>query len=161
MKLFGTKIEKSEYKAYNYIVKEIRTSKYFLGIRISKTYETDKTLIPPITSIERNLATVGKVTLETGMRVIVRGNEPNALMIGKIDAFIRIGKNVGCDNDASPIVTDESDGKKYSTMGIIVPYSDVLMNELKDLKPIEQWNYLAHTHSQIKEKYGIKYKTFR
>ena len=157
-----TKIKEDEYQHINDIVKNVWTSKYFLGIRISHDCETTRTPIPPITEMVRKTATMGEVTIKTGMRVIVRGNEPDPLMICKITGFTNLGGKIGDgSSNAFPVIEDEADGKEYFSMGIVVPYSDELLEELKDLQPIEQWNYLTFSHGQIKEKYGIKYKTFR
>jgi len=87
---------------------------------------------------------IGDFTLEVGMRVIVRSNEPDPLMICKIVGFNTFGDKVG-GRGAFPEIVDEA---------------DVLVGELKDLEPIEQWNYLVGEHGQIKEKYGIEYRTF-
>lgn len=146
----------------DYNIKEVWTTKYFLGIRIYKTCEITKTTIPPITEITKKTATMGEVTIKTGMRVIVRGNEPDPLMICKVTVFTSLGGRIKHDpKNSFPVIEDEATGKEYFSMGIVIPYSDELLEELKDLKPIEQWNYLTFSHSQIKEKYGIKYKTFR
>ena len=161
MKLIKTKVETNEYEFMGDIIKEVWSSKYLFGIRLSKNCETIKTPIPPITEITKKTATMGEVTIKTGMRVIVRGNEPDPLMICKVTGFTTLGGKVGGGDSAFPVIEDEADGKEYFSMGIVVPYSDELFEELKDLQPIEQWNYLTFTHGQIKEKYGIKYKTFR
>lgn len=161
MKLFGTEITESEHRYIDDIIKDVWTKKYFLGFMVSRDCVTTKTKIPPITSIERKTATMGKITLETGMRVIVRSNEPDPLMISKIIGFNDFGGKVGGGGGAFPVIIDEAYGKEYTAMGIVLPYSEKLMNELKDLKPIEQWNYLVGEHGQIKEKYGIEYRTFK
>jgi len=158
MNIFKTKTSENEYQYLDEIIKEVWVSKYLFGIRVSKNCTTTKTPIPPITEIICNSATMGKVTIKIDMRVIVRSNEPGPLMIGKVKSFTTFGR---IKSDAIPIVEDELDSKEYLTMGVILPYSDSLLEELKDLKPIEQWNYLTFPHGQIKEKYGIKYKTFR
>lgn len=162
MKLIKTKVKTDEYQFMDDNIKEVWTFRYFLGIRISKSCETTKTPIPPVTEIKKKTATMGEVTIKTGMRVIVRGNEPDPLMICKVTGFTNLGGRIKNDpNNYFPVIEDEATGKEYFSMGIVVPYSDELFEELKDLKPIEQWNYLTFPNGQISEKYGIKYKTFR
>ena len=162
MSLIKTKINTDEYPFMDDMIKEVWTSKYLFGIRISHKCVTTKTPIPPVTSITKKTATMGEVTIEEGMRVIVRGNEPDPLMVCEVIGFTSLGGRIKNDpKNSFPVIRDEADGKEYFSMGIVVPYSDELMDELKDLKPIEQWNYLTFPHGQIKEKYGVKYKTFR
>lgn len=78
-------------------------------------------------------------TFNLGDRVICRSNECDPLWDGHIVEF--------WDNDGKWITAipqvKNKDGKIFGVMGVIKPYSEELLNELKDLKPLEQWNYLV------------------
>jgi hypothetical protein len=161
VKLIKTKITEHEARVYDEIVKETTRTKYFLGIKISKETTRTKTPIPPITSIKRKNHRFGEIELEVGMRVINRSNEPDDLMVCEIIGFDDCGGKVAGGGGAFPLIRDEKTGEEYMTMGVVLPYTDELMSELEDLRPIEQWNYLVYPHAQIKEKYGIKYRTFK
>jgi hypothetical protein len=81
----------------------------------------------------------GEYTLHLGDKVICRSNEADPLMVGNIVEF---WDNEGKWGDSCiPQVRDINDGKIWGVMGVIRPYSDKLMEDLKDLKPLEQWNY--------------------
>lgn len=159
MKLIKTKVETNEYQYLDDIVKEVWTSKYLFGFRLSKNCETVKTPIPTVTEIKRDTHRFGEVTLKKGMKVISRSNEPDPLMVGEIVRFETLN-NKYKGNDAFPIFRDYKDDKEYISMTILMPYSDELFKKLKELEPIEQYNYLVYPHGQLKEKYGIKYRTF-
>lgn len=160
MKIFEKKVEESEYQYMNDIIKEVCTKKYFLGFLVSKKIKSTSEEIPPVTEIKRNTHRFGEITLKKGMKVLSRSNEPDPLMIGEIIGFETLNGKYNCD-DAFPIVRDYKDGKEYISMTILIPYSDELFNKLEGLEPIEQYNYLIFPHGQIKEKYGVKYRTFK
>jgi hypothetical protein len=90
-----------------------------------------------------------------GTKVIVRSNEPEPLMVGFIKEYV--GKD---DRRKIPIVIDAITGEEFWCFGIVRPYSKELYHTLNTMVSIEQYNYLAHRHSQIETKYGISYKTY-
>ena len=115
----------------------------------------------PYTEMENNDGELIKI----GSRVIVRSNEPDPLMIGTVIEFYDNEgkwrtKGVNPWGHSIVNVEDEATGKIFGCMGVIRLYNEQLLEELKDLKPIEQWNYLVHPYAQLKGKYGTEYKTF-
>ena len=95
-----------------------------------------------------------------GDRVIVRRNEPDPLMIGKLVRVELVSKG----KCPMPIVQDEKDGKEYLCFSLIKPYDVNLFAKLSEMQSIEQYNYLLARNNccdnQIKEKYRVKYNTF-
>lgn len=91
-----------------------------------------------------------------GERVIIVDNEETPYFIATIAGY----KEVGRMGNVLPLIKD-GDGIKYLCMSIIRPFNEELTNILDTLSPIEQWNYLAHDHSQLKEKNGIDQRTFK
>lgn len=74
-----------------------------------------------------------------GKRVIVRSNEDAPLIIGKV---VRYETFDGKAFKPLPIVVSEADKKEYICMGIVVEYSNELFNQLENMNPKEQWNFL-------------------
>lgn len=109
--------------------------------------------VKEITSIKQD-----GYTFKLKDKVIVRGNEPDPTWTGIIIKFETWDKE---HQTPIPIVKDYFTGKEFICFGILVPYSDEMLLKLNSMPPIEQWNYLAKPHSQISEKYGVKYKTYR
>jgi hypothetical protein len=105
---------------FNKMVKEARQNKYKIELGLSE--------------IERD-----GYTFRLGDKVICRSNEPDPLVIGEIVEF---WDNDGKWTNCIPYIKDEN-GKLWGCMGIIRPYSEKLMAELKHLRPLEQWNYFV------------------
>lgn len=74
-----------------------------------------------------------------GVRVIARSNNDDELLIGKIVGFAEItqAKNL------VPAVLEESTGKTWHTLGIVVPYTEELMKELSSRSYKEQWDWMV------------------
>jgi hypothetical protein len=93
-------------------------------------------------------------TFNVGDKVICRTNEPYPLLVGKIVEF---WNNNGKWGKAVPVIRNISNGKKFNAHGVIKPYSEELLNTLKPMKALEQWNYLVpkevrYTEEEIKKK---------
>jgi hypothetical protein len=81
-----------------------------------------------------------------GDYVIGRSNECDPLLLGEIVEF--------CDNEGKwstciPYVKDV-EGKVWGVMGKLKPYSKELMDELRDLRPLEQWNHMLPKDSTFR-----------
>jgi hypothetical protein len=76
-------------------------------------------------------------TFKIGDKVIGRSNECDPLLIGEIVEF---WDNEGKWDNCIPYVKDEN-GEVWGVMGHLVHYSDGLYQDIKDLRPLEQWNY--------------------
>lgn len=155
--LFTTKTAKTEREYQGHIYTTVFTIFYFLGVKYKTKTTTTETKLPPIKSIER----YGQ-TLSIGDRVIVRSNEPDDLMVCSIVQFDDFdGKQY---HNPFPIILDEKDGQEYLSFGLMFHYDQELFDLLQTMPSIEQHNYLIAKYiphgTQIKEKYGIKYKTF-
>ena len=72
------------------------------------------------------------------VKVIVRSNENDPLIIGKIINYIPLGKS----ENLFPLVLPEGQKDPVIAMGATVPYTDELMKELEPLTPKEQWEKL-------------------
>ena len=93
-------------------------------------------------------------TFKIGDKVICRSNEPYPLMVGKI---IEFWDNQGKWEQTVPVVRNNRTGKKFNVHGVVRPYSQELMDTLRPMKPLEQWNYFVpedvrYTEEQIKLK---------
>jgi hypothetical protein len=75
-----------------------------------------------------------------GDKVICRTNEPYPLIVGKIVEF---WDNKGKWDKVVPVVRNSRTGKKFNVHGIIKPYTNELMDTLKPMRPLEQWNYFV------------------
>ena len=75
-----------------------------------------------------------------GDKVICRSNEPYPLIVGKIVEF---WDNQGKWEQTIPVVRNNRTGKKFNVHGIVRPYSQELMDTLRVMKPLEQWNYFV------------------
>ncbi len=84
-----------------------------------------------------------------GDKVIARSNECDPLTIGIIVEF---WNNNGKWDNCIPQIKDEVDGTIWSHMGQLKPYSDELLEILKPMRPLEQWNYLLPDN--VKEMYS-------
>jgi hypothetical protein len=89
-----------------------------------------------------------------GDKVICRSNEPYPLIIGKI---IEFWDNEGKWTTPVPVVRNSRNGKKFNVHGIVRPYTHELMDTLRPLKPLEQWNYFVpedvrYTEEEMKRK---------
>lgn len=78
--------------------------------------------------------------LKVGDKVICRSNEPYPIMVGKIVEF---WDNEGKWEQPVPVVRNSRTGKKFNVHGIVRPYSQELMDTLRPMKPLEQWNYFV------------------
>lgn len=121
-------------------------------------YVQEEIEVKEIISHKRN----GNV-LYVGDKVLVRSNEPDAIWTGIITKWENWGKP---DQEPFPIIRDYFTNKEFLCMGIIIPYSDKMLEKLVTMPPIEQWNYLNFLHKkpdycQIENKYGITYKTYK
>ena len=101
---------------------------------IKEIFKKDYDIKLATTQIERD-----GYTFNLGDRVICRSNEPNPLVIGEIVEF---WDNDGKWTNCIPYIQDEK-GKLWGCMGILRPYSEELMSEIENLKPLEQWNYFV------------------
>ena len=125
----------------NFINKRLKKSNNERGRRnreakenLTKILKKDWDIKLELTEIERD-----GYTFKLGDKVICRSNEPNPLVIGEIVEF---WDNDGKWTNCIPYIKDEN-GKLWGCMGIIRPYSEKLMTELKHLRPLEQWNYFV------------------
>lgn len=89
-----------------------------------------------------------------GDKIISRSNEPDPLLIGTI---IEFWDNEGKWTSPIPQVKEFRTGKIWGTMGVIEHYSDALHSKLREMKPLEQWNFLVseehrYTEEEIKRK---------
>ena len=80
------------------------------------------------------------ITFKIGDKVICRSNEPHPLMVGKILEF---WDNEGKWETSVPVVRNIKTGKVVNVHGVVKPYSKELMDTLKTMKPLEQWNSLV------------------
>lgn len=92
--------------------------------------------------------------LKIGDKVICRSNEPYPLMVGKI---IEFWDNEGKWEQSVPVVRNNRTGKKFNVHGIVRPYTQELMDALRPMKPLEQWNYFVsedvkYTEEEMKRK---------
>jgi len=97
---------------------------------------------------------IDELTYNIGDKVICRSNEPEPLLVGKI---IEFWDNNGKWSTPVPQVKEERTGKVRGVMGAIRPHSHELMVILREMKPLEQWNYLIpeelrYTKEEIKRK---------
>lgn len=93
-------------------------------------------------------------TFKIGDKVICRSNEPYPLMVGKI---IEFWDNEGKWSNAIPVVRNNGNGKKFNVHGVVKPYSQELMDTLRPMKPLEQWNHFVseevrYTEEEMKRK---------
>lgn len=102
---------------------------------------------------------INGVTYTVGDKVICRSSEPHPLWYGKIVEF---WDNEGKWENATPRVRNNRNGKVWGVNGIIKPYSEELMNSLKVLKPLEQWNHLVPEEIRFTEEEMLrKEETFK
>lgn len=97
---------------------------------------------------------IDEYLFNVGDKVICRTNEPYPLLVGKIVEF---WDNEGKWEKVVPVVRNIRTGKKFNVHGIIKPYSTELLNILKPMKPLEQWNYFVpedvrYTEEEMKRK---------
>lgn len=92
-------------------------------------------------------------SFKIGDKVICRSNEPYPIIVGKI---IEFWDNEGKWSRPVPVVRNSRNGKKFNVHGIIKPYTKELMDVLKPLKPLEQWNYLAPKEVQYTQEEILK-----
>jgi hypothetical protein len=97
------------------------------------------------------------ILFKIGDKVICRSNEPYPIIIGKI---IEFWDNEGKWPRPVPVVRNNRNGKKFNVHGIIKPYSEGLLDTLKNLKPLEQWNYLAPKEAQYTQEEILKKEEF-
>lgn len=74
-----------------------------------------------------------------GVKVVARSNNDDELLIGKIVGFAEITQA----KNPVPAVLEESTGKTWHTLGIVVPYTDELMEKLAPLSYKEQWDWMV------------------
>ena len=98
-------------------------------------------------------------TFKIGDKVICRSNEPYPLMVGKI---IEFWDNQGKWSQPIPVVRNNRTGKKFNVHGIVKPYSQELMDTLRPMKPLEQWNYFVSEDVRYtKEEMKLKEESFK
>jgi hypothetical protein len=119
---------------------------------VTNTPKKEKVIKPKYT--EPVSYTISGVEYKIGDKVICRSNEPDPLWVGKIVSF---WDNHGRWTNATPQIRNVRSGKIYGFMGAIRPYSNELMVILREMKPLEQWNYLIpeelrYTKDEIKRK---------
>ena len=100
---------------------------------------------------------IGGHLYKIGDKVICRSNEPHPLWVGKIVEF---WDNKGKWETAVPRVRNIRTGKIWGVNGVIKPYSEELMNTLRPLKPLEQWNYLVPEEARYSEEQMLKKEEF-
>jgi hypothetical protein len=92
-------------------------------------------------------------SLIVGNRYILRSNEPNPFIIATFDRFHEYPKF------RMAVYKELATGIEYQGGMIVIDFTHDLAELLTTMPPIEQWNYLAHNHCQLNEKYGIEYAT--
>ncbi len=70
------------------------------------------------------------------MKVIVRSNEDDPFIVGRIIRHERIH------NTDIPVVESES-GETYFCLGIVVAWDEALAARLQAMTPKDQWNHLS------------------
>lgn len=135
---------------------------------VKNTDDTDvKSLISLINKQEDNDKKSKKIetyeydghTYKVGDKVICRSNEPHPFWYGKIVEF---WDNNGKWSTAVPRVRNLKTGKIWGVNGIIKPFSKELVEKLKTMKPLEQWNYLAPEEARFTEsEMKIKEENFK
>jgi len=123
--------------------------KIILDLKNKQNQELKKEVKPKLLTYE-----IDNHTFKVGDKVICRTNEPYPLLVGKIVEF---WNNNGKWEKAVPVIRNISNGKKFNAHGVIKPYSEELLNTLKPMKALEQWNYLVpeevrYTEEEIKKK---------
>jgi len=71
-----------------------------------------------------------------GTRVLIRTNEHEPLIVGKIIRFEEMP------HSHIPVVLDEDTGEQIMSCGITLPYDETLKRYLETMTPKEQWEYL-------------------
>lgn len=94
----------------------------------------------------------GNYIFRVGDKVICRSNEPDPLIVGKIESF---WDNQGKWSEPIPYIKDEY-GNSWGVMGILRPYSNKLYNKLNKMKPLEQWNYFVPKKYKYTEEEMVK-----
>jgi len=74
-----------------------------------------------------------------GARVMCRSNENEPLTIGTVVSFTELSQA----KNPFPVVKSEADGEERVVLGIVVPYNEKILAEIKDLQPKEQWDYMV------------------
>lgn len=126
------KLEEKEIDAFTKIISDKKTK----NTNSQKKYKT------------RQQYVIDGQTYKIGDKVICRSNEPHPLWVGKIVEF---WDNKGKWETAVPRVRNVRTGKIWGVNGVIKPYSEELMNTLRNLKPLEQWNYLVPEEARYSE----------
>jgi len=136
LKFFKEKLKRKEVNFNNQNkIEEVQEKKEVKKYKSLKEYEIDGHLF------------------KVGDKVICRTNEPYPLMIGKI---IEFWDKEGKREKAIPVVRNLTNGKKFNVHGIVKPYSKELLEILKPLKPLEQWNYFVPQEFRYTEEEMLK-----
>jgi hypothetical protein len=119
--------------------------------RLNKALTLDKDI--QVLYEEVNQYTIRGEVFKLGDKVLTKSNECDPYMVGEIVEF---WNNNGKWSNCIPYVKD-LEGKVWGVMGIIKHYSTELENEIKNLRPLEQYNYFVgdihkYTEEQILEK---------
>ena len=109
--------------------------------RIKKLTELNQALYPAnnlkLVAEEINRYKIKGEMFHLGDKVICRSNECDPLMVGEIVEF---WNNDGKWDNCIPQVKDEN-GQVWGVMGHIKHHTDELMETLKPMRALEQWNY--------------------
>tara|TARA_R110000822_G_scaffold130828_7_gene267521 strand:+ start:3538 stop:4017 length:480 start_codon:yes stop_codon:yes gene_type:complete len=87
-----------------------------------------------------------------GDKVLTKSNECDTYMVGKILSFYN---NSGKWSNPVPYVESDK-GYVMGVMGIMKPYTEELENNIKNLKPLEQWNYFVGDDWKYSEEEMVK-----
>lgn len=85
-----------------------------------------------------------------GKKVIARTNEDEPLTVGEF---------VGYGFHNIPKIHDEATNETVMHMGIIIPYSDVMLEILNNMTPQQQWAFLTEITMTIKVLRKAEYPT--
>lgn len=133
-------------KKTNFVTQEDRES--FFKVISEEKNKTTKKEFKKIESYE-----IDGHLFKLGDKVICRTNEPYPLIIGKI---IEFWDKEGRLEKAVPVIRNNSNGKKFNVHGIVKPFSKELLETLKSMKPLEQWNYFVPEEVRYTEEEMLK-----
>ena len=148
------------FKIVNYLPSWLKKKK-----TVKNTEDNDvKSLISLIKKEDKKPSKIDKYeyqghTYKIGDKVICRSNEPHPFWYGKIVEF---WDNNGKWSTPVPRVRNLKTGKVWGVNGIIRPFSKELVEKLKTMKPLEQWNYMVPEEVRYSEnEMKIKEENFK
>ena len=110
---------------------------------VADKHSLEKQLIYKISHIE-NITHRNRNSL-VGARVICRSNENDPLWVGTLVCFQEVSQA----KNQIPVVVDDN-GKEWLIMGIVIPYNEKILAEVKDMAPKEQWDYMVENRLGLK-----------